>query len=239
MTRAVALGVAAFLLALPGQAQSVTSAPMHSPRNGAFELKLGGFRPRIDEEPGLTTKPFENTFKSKSMLLFEVEIERFLYKGIGTAGLGFSAGYAEKYGDTVVTATGAPSAEKTALKLIPLRLNLVYKFDYAAFKWGIPLVPYVQGGLVYTPWWINKGDDTEVVNGNEGKGGKWGYGLTAGVAFMLDVLEPRLARDFDTDVGINHSYIFAEYSYSEVNDFGGKGFNLGSRHWMFGLALDY
>lgn len=240
MTRAVALGAAAFLTALPGQAQDASNAPMQSPRTGAVEFKLGGFKPRIDEESGLGGKtPFEDTFQSNSMLLFELEIERFLYKGIGTAGLGFSAGYAEKYGNAVVTETGANAAEKTALKVVPLRLNLFYKFDYAAFKWGIPLVPYVKGGLVYTPWWVNKGDETEVANGNTASGGKWGYGLTGGVAFLLDVLEPRFARDFDTDVGINHSYIFAEYSYSEVNNFGGAGFNLGSRHWMFGLALDY
>ena len=56
---------------------------------------------------------------------------------------------------------------------------------------------------------------------------------------MLDVLEPRLARDFDSDVGVNHSYLFAEYTHAEVNNFGGGGFNLSTRHWMFGLALDY
>lgn len=236
MRQAVGLGIAALLMALPGQAQE---APEQSPRTGAIEFKLGGFKPRIDDEPGLSGRPFEDTFGSDSMLLFEAELERFFYQGIGTAGIGFSAGYAEKYGNTINRDTGAVAAEKTALKIIPLRLSLLYKFDYAAFQWGIPLVPYAQAGLVYTPWWVNKGDETEVVNGNKASGGKWGYGFTAGVAFMLDVLEPRFARDFDSGLGVNHSYLFAEYSHSEVNNFGGGGLNLGSGHWMFGLALDY
>jgi hypothetical protein len=61
----------------------------------------------------------------------------------------------------------------------------------------------------------------------------------AGVSLLLDVLEPRFARDFDTSLGVNHSYLFAEYTYAKVNNFGGEGFNLSDRYWMFGLALDY
>ena len=75
--------------------------------------------------------------------------------------------------------------------------------------------------------------------GNKGSGGKWGWGATGGLAFMLDVLQPRFARDFDSDLGVNHSYLFAEYTYADVNNFGAGGLNLSSRRWMFGLALDY
>jgi hypothetical protein len=233
MTRAVALGAAALLIALPGEALEVGNVPTQSPRSGAIEFKLGTYKPRVDDEANLNgATPFSSTFGGNSMLLFQLEIERFLYQGIGSAGLGFSGGYAEKYGDTKTT-TGETAAEKTAFKVIPLQVSALYKFDYAAFHWGVPLVPYAQLGLIYTPWWTTKGDATQL------SGGTWGYGLTAGLSFMLDVLEPRLARDFDTDVGVNHSYIFAEYSYSKVNDFGGDSLNLSSGHWMFGLALDY
>ncbi|NTX54459.1 hypothetical protein HR086_24495, partial [Myxococcus sp. CA039A] len=58
-------------------------------------------------------------------------------------------------------------------------------------------------------------------------------------AFLLDVLQPRFARDFDSGLGINHSYLFAEYTYADVDNFGKPGFVLSSRRWMFGLALDY
>ena len=186
--------------------------------------------------------PYKNTFGNASLLLIELEFQRFFYQGIGTAGLGLSAGYAEKYADAKLEGGGA-AADKAALKVLPLQLNGFYKFDYAAFKWGVPLVPYGKLGLVYSPWWMTKGSSVEVVEGDgeafTGKGGKWGYAGTLGVSFLLDVLEPRFARDFDSDLGVNHSYLFAEYTYSEVNNFGGEGLNLGSRRWMFGLALDY
>jgi len=241
MSRAVALGVLALLGALPSQALEVSDAPTlstHSPRTGALEFKLGGYKPRIDTEAGLTDTPYANTFGNESMLLFEVEMQRYFFQRFGSAGVGFSAGYAEKYSDAV-TETGELAAEKTALKVVPLKLNALYKFDYAAFRWGVPLVPYGKLGLIYMPWWINKGDSTQQLDDRSGKGGRWGYGLTLGASFLLDVLEPRLARDFDTDLGVNHSYIFAEWTYAEVNNFGSSGLVLSSRHWMFGLALDY
>lgn len=243
MNRAVALGAAAFLTALPAGAQEIVTPSPHSPRNGGIEFKLGSFRPRIDTESGLNGTPYADTF-GKTLLLAELGVQRFFYQGIGTAGLGVSAGYGEKYAYAVDATTHAQSAERTSIKLVPLRLNALYKFDYAAFKWGIPLVPYVEAGLVYTPWWVTKGDETEVAidadgNSLKGSGGRWGYGFIGGVSFLLDVLEPRMARDFDLDLGVNHTYLFAEYSYSEVNNFGGAGFNLGSHHWMFGLAFDY
>ncbi|ADO71081.1 MXAN_2562 family outer membrane beta-barrel protein [Stigmatella aurantiaca] len=241
MSRAVALGVAAFLGALPSQALEVSNAPskpIQSPRTGAVEVKLGGYKPLIDTEEGLTETPYADTFGDASMLLVELEIQRYFYQGIGSAGVSISAGYAEKYGDAV-TLEGEVSPEKTSLKVVPLRLNALYKFDYAAFRWHVPLVPYAKAGLIYTPWWTSKGSNTQEVNGRKGKGGRWGYGFTAGLSFLMDVLEPRLARDFDSDLGINHTYLFAEYTYAEVNNFGGKGLVLSSRHWMFGLSLDY
>jgi hypothetical protein len=242
MSRAVALGAAVFLGALPSQALETSNAssppPLQSPRTGAVEVKVGGYKPLIDTEEGLTGTPYEDTFKDESMLLVELEIQRYFYQGIGTAGVSVSAGYAEKYGDAV-TVGDVVSPEKTSLRVVPLRLNALYKFDYAAFRWHVPLVPYGKVGLIYEPWWTTKGDQTQNVNGRKGRGGRWGYGFTGGVSFLMDVLEPRLARDFDSDLGINHTYLFAEYTYAEVNNFGGAGLVLSSRHWMFGLSLDY
>lgn len=243
MSRATALGLAVLAVALPAWAQdAVTGAldegPLQSPRTGGIQIKLGGYLPRIDTEEGLSTTPYRNIFGDASLLLFEMELQRYFYQGIGTAGVGFSAGYGEKYAAARLTG-GVAAAERTALRVLPLELHGIYKFDYAAFEWGIPLVPYGKLGLNYIPWWITKGTGTEQIEGRSGSGGKWGWHATGGIAFMLDVLEPRLARDFDSDIGVNHSYFFAEYTYADVNNFGKPGLVLSSRRWMFGLALDY
>jgi hypothetical protein len=238
MTRAVALGVAVWLTALPGEAQEM-SVPNQSPRNGAVEFRLGGYRPRLDTEEGLTSQPFSEIFGGSNLLLFEAEMQRFFYQGIGTAGLSLSLGYAEKYA-AALTETGARSPERTGFHVLPIHVRGVYRFDYPAFRWGIPLVPYLKPGLIYMPWWVTKGGKVETSDdGGRASGGKLGWEVAGGVAFLMDVLEPRLARDFDSDLGVNHSYLFVEYTYAKVNNFGGKGFDLSDSYWMFGLALDY
>jgi hypothetical protein len=239
MTRAVALAAAVLLTALPGEAQVLlTDEPIESPRGGGVVFRLGAYTPAIDSEEGLSGQPYEKVFGSEAMLLFDVELERFLYQGVGTAGLSLSAGYAEKYAQALLD-DGAQAPEGTSLTVVPLRARAFYKFDYAAFHWGIPLVPYGKLGLIYMPWWTTKGGEYEIVNGRPGRGGRWGYEFVGGLAFLLDVLEPRFARDFDTNLGVNHSYLFAEYTYAKVNSFGAPGLDLSDGYWMFGLALDY
>jgi len=241
MTRAVALGVAVVLTALPGEAQETSGVPNQTPRSGSVEFRLGGYKPALDAEEALEDgeRPYSETFGGSNMLLFEVEMQRFFYQDIGTAGVGVSLGYAEKYA-AALTEAGAPSAERTGFHVLPIRVRGVYRFDYPAFRWGIPLVPYLKPGLVFMPWWSTKGGETEApAEGGSGRGAKFGWEVAGGVAFLLDVLEPRLARDFDSDLGVNHSYLFAEYTYAKVNNFGGRGFDLSDGYWMFGLALDY
>ncbi len=53
------------------------------------------------------------------------------------------------------------------------------------------------------------------------------------------MLEPRLQRDFDSELGVNHTYLFAEYTYEDVNGFGTEGINLSSRRFSFGLAFEF
>jgi hypothetical protein len=208
------------------------------------EFKIGGYKPLIDREASLTGKPYEQTFGASSMILVEVEVDKLFYQGIGEAGVGLSIGYAEKYASATVAqqdpnAPPQPANESTSLKVLPLHLLLVYKMDYAALHYNVPLTPYVKAALVYIPWWSSKAGELTYVDGNRAAGGKWGYGFTAGLALLLDFFEPRLARDFDSDLGVNHTYLFGEYVYENVNNFGKRGLDLSSRRWMFGLALEF
>jgi hypothetical protein len=219
------------------------AVPMEQPRSATLEFKLGGYKPLIDREASLTGKPYEQIFGASSMLLFEVEIDRILWQKFGTLGLGFSIGYAEKYAKALISpgspGAGTPSGETTSLKVIPVRLLAVYRFDYPALRMGIPLVPYAKAGLVAMPWWVAKGGRLEFADGNRGAGAKFGYSFHGGLSLMLDFLEPRMAKDFFTDVGVSHSYLFGEYVYENVNNFGKAGLDLSSRYWMFGFAMDF
>ena len=235
-------GLAAFaalpaLLASPALAQGSIGVAQRPPneigseRTMEVEVKLGGFKPNIDAEFG-GTGPYHDVFGDSYMLLIEAAGERQLFQAFGSAGIGFSAGYAEKFAPALLE-SGAPAAESTGLRLFPFKLFGVYRFDYAAHTWGVPLVPYVKAGLHCTVWSSVKGSMLETVSA------RWGWGVTGGLSLLLDVFEPRLARDFDTDVGVNHSYLFAELNYAQVNNFAASGgINLSGQYAMFGIAFE-
>ncbi|MBX7102318.1 MAG: hypothetical protein K1X89_31670 [Myxococcaceae bacterium] len=207
-------------------------------RNMNFEFKLGPFKPLIDRESTLTGTPYETTFGGGPLLLGEFELERQFFQKVGTLGAGLSIGYGEKFGHAVNAVTGEITEESTGLHLIPMKALLVYRFDYLAQTYSVPLVPYVKGAFIVCPWWITKGADIEVVDGVRGQSVNYGVAFTGGLALQLDFLDPRLARDFDTSAGVNHTYLFAEWSLQELNLGGGK-IDLSSRHWMFGLSFEF
>jgi hypothetical protein len=241
------VGVAALLAASVASAQTVVQIkppPAPEPPIGfIFELKMGTLIPRVGDEPGLSSNPYETIFGNKSMLFGGAEIDFVAWRGYGSFTVGFAAGYAEKYAPAILVTdgpdNGQPSTEKTALIIFPLRVPLAYRFDATWTRWGIPFVPYVKLALLMTPWRVTKGGSTEVVNGQSGAGLKWGYGFTAGVAFILNVVSPQMAKDMVNDTGIRRTYVFAEYNYDKLDDFGKIGLNLSARYFTFGLGFEF
>ncbi len=212
----------------------------------AFEIKLGPHKPLIDRDESLTAKPYYNTFGNSQMLMGELELDYQFWRPLGSLAVGFSVGYAEKFGPATDAVTGMKAAESTGLRLFPMKLMAVYRFDWLSQKHNIPFVPYVKGGFVAEPWWVVKGGKTELADGQEGVGVRFGVAATIGLALQIDFLDPRLARDFDTSAGVNHTYLFAEWAITEVNNFGAKrangqadGLDLSSRNAMFGIAIEF
>jgi hypothetical protein len=235
--------VVAVLAAAGASAQTVVQLKPPPPPEPAvgflFELKMGTLIPRVGDEQGLTSNPYQTIFQNKSMLYGGGEFDFIAWHGYGAVSVGVAAGYAEKYAPAIIVETGSLSTEKTALIIFPLRLPVAYRFDVTWSRWGIPFVPYVKAALLATPWRITKGGRTEVVNGQSGAGLKWGYGFTGGVAFILDVLSKQMAKDLSNDTGIRHSYIFAEYNWDKLDDFGKVSLNLSARYFTFGLGFEF
>ena len=236
-----------------------------SPQWFALEIKFGGYTPHIDSSPGLKGTPFSDLFNPQGTtgqpperLLSTIEFDVQFLKKVGTLGAGLSLGFMRRtthsfqYLDTSGTvACMVPncirSGDQTALNMLPVEALLVYRFDYLAKRWRIPLVPYVKLGLAYYFWWIENGaggiaQSPPDKNGNTtgGWGGTFGWVAEPGLSLLLDVLEPQAAKVMDAELGINHTYLFGELHYADISGFGASNkLVLSDLSWNVGLAFEF
>lgn len=215
-----------------------------SPQWWAAELKFGPYKPDIDGEFGGGAEPYKDVFGSGVGLMSQLTVDLQFFKKHGTLGVGGTIGFFRIEGHSL-TDTGEASSDKTSLNIMPLVLQLVYRWDYAAKNWGVPLVPYVRAGLVWAIWWITdgQGDTASFDESGEQKarGGTFGYQINVGLALQLDFLEPTSAKKMDMEMGINHSYLFVEFVHSGIDDFGSdKRMQLGMKYGLLaGITLEF
>ncbi len=238
--RAAVLLVLAALLA-------PAAALADSPRVLTFEFRIGFVKPDVDAEftdagraglPG----PYEQFFGDEDINLIDLECAAHVYQGYGTAAVGFGLGTGSVSAKGH-KADGTRSDEESELSLYPVSLFASYAFDWPMERWGFPLVPYAKLGLDWVIWQITDGsDDTSSTKGPNGRGlgATWGYHYSLGLRLVLDALAPDMARAFDLDMGVNNSYLFAEYFSATVDDFGdANALHLGDDTVFFGLAFDF
>lgn len=223
-----------------------SSSPYQSPQSFLFELKFGPYSPHVDREfdnTASSSTPFGDVFGDGVDLLTTGELEWEIWRPFGTLAIGGTLGY---YKNTVKafidtssnptspSATQERSASDTDFTLFPLAALAIYRFDYAADRWHFPLVPFFKIGLNYTFWWMGSPEGTDL------SGGTFGWQLNAGAAFLLDVLEPQAARSLDVDLGINHSYIFFEFTRISADGFGSSdALILSDTTWNAGIAFEF
>jgi len=247
---------------------SLRTATARSPQHFAFEIKFGPYSPDIDSTPGLNGKPFSDLFipsaspdagtgaRPPGRLLTTIEFDWQIWHGFGSLGLGASVGIMHRYtlafqynnGNSCTVPNCVRSADETALNMMPFSLEAVYRFDVLAERWRIPIVPYLKGGISYYLWWITNGRG-EVATGldklpdgseDKARGGVFGLVAHPGVALLLDVLEPGAAATMDSELGINHTYLFFEMNYAWVTGFGsGQKIVMSDLTWNAGLAFEF
>ncbi len=228
--------------ALAATAASADMVYGESPRNFMIEVKAGPYTPLIDRAFDPLKGPFFNTFGNSPLILGEIELDYQIWQKFGSVSVGLSGGYTEKFGRSRDATTGDLALSSTGLRLFPIKLLGIYRFDYFALRKGVPLVPYAKLGLVAMPFSVVNGGTIEVSGGYPAAGARFGAVGVLGLSFLLDVLDQRLSRDFDNSMGVNHSYLFAEFAYQEVNNFHATvagDLDLSSRHFMFGLGFEF
>jgi hypothetical protein len=217
-----------------------------SPRRFYFEFKLGPYAPDIDSEFDGADKPFEHIFGDGTDVIIKGELDVQLWQGFGSLGVGGVIGYYSTSTEAYLDDGNTPSqsltrsGSETSITLLPLSLLAVYRFDWPAIKFRVPLVPFVKLGLNYTIWWIDIDGRTASYDGDEASGGSIGWQFNAGAAVLLDVLEPQAAKTLDVELGINHTYLFFEFVHVAADGFGSEeSLSVGDTSWNAGIAFEF
>ena len=215
-----------------------------SPQQFAFELRMGPYQPRVDEEFNGKT-PFADTFGNGKGFHIGAEIDwqalRIPY--IGSFGPGFSWAYTSRSAKAKISGTQKESAEETQLSIMPMTVVGVLRIDSLTRSFGVPLVPYGKAGLGLGLWSVSTEQGTVTRDGVQGRGRSWGTHLALGGMLHLDFLEKDTALAFDDELGVNNTYLFLEWMWS---DLGSSSFieskpqmRVGTSGWVAGLALEF
>ncbi len=234
--------------------------PFDSPQNFALELRGGPYVPEIDSEFSNGATPYADIFGSAPAISLGLEVDwQFLrINPICSIGIGVSVGYINN--STVAPITSGAQAgqrpangEQTGINVIPIYVVGVVRFDGLARNTPIPIVPYLKLGPAYDVWWVTLGGTLArrdaLSPGNPvgapdylqaAVGGTMGYQASVGVMLRLDAFEPQAARTWDTDMGVNHSYVFFELDRNGASGFGARPqLDLAQSSWVTGIALEF
>jgi hypothetical protein len=244
------IGAAVLLVGAPAWAQLVVhgNPQFRSAQRFALELRLGPYSPDIDEELGGARTPHEDFFGDDTRLMFQIELDWQIYRhpAVGSLGIGAAAGYFRETASAPFETTDEPNAarsgDKSRLSLYPLAALGVYRADQLWQLLGVPLVPYGKVGLSYTFWNIFDGNGLVAENpgGGRGRGGTLGWQAAVGLSLVLDILDLGSSRELDSETGINHTHLFAEYVKYEISGLGQKNkLHVGDSTWLAGLMFEF
>jgi hypothetical protein len=245
-------------LALPAKAQIVGTdsyerprKSFESPQNFAFEFRFGAFWPAIDSTPGLHPStadpngtPFAGIYHSGPQLMSGAEFdwEAFRIPHLGTIGPGLGLGYmkattkAKKQSDPTMD-----SGEDTSIEIIPFFGVAALRVDVFLRDFHVPLVPWVKLGIGYALWRASNTLGTATSNGVLGEGHTLGTHLALGLGLNLNFLDRDTAQEFDNSLGVNGTYLFAEFTREDLTGLGTQNspMHVGGNAWTFGLALEF
>ncbi len=218
-----------------------------SPQRFALEARFGAFWPAIDSDPALGGhNPFSGIYGSSPQLLSgaEFEWEALRIAHLGTIGPALSVSYMKatakaKYemphnGQTT-------SGEDTSLEIFPFYGVAVLRVDVLWRDYHVPLVPWVKVGLGCALWRASNTLGTSSYNSVSGEGHSLGTHFALGLALNLSFFDPDTAREFDNSLGVNGTYLFAEYTREDLTGLGTQSdpLRVGGNEWTFGLAMEF
>ena len=260
MKRALVASTVALAVLLPPAAASAEGASeeredelgvrhheYHSPQHFAVELRFSPYRPRIDSDPALGGgNPYATVFGQGQPVMFAAEFDwqALRIPHVGTIGPGVGVGYWSNSANAqfAMAHNGSfTSGEQTKLELFPFYAIGVFRADVFWRDWHVPFVPYGKAGLALDLWRASNTLGTSNYQGISGTGKSLGFVLAAGLALNLNWLDEYAAKNFDTMMGVNNTYFFAEGTYFDLSGLGLESnvLRVGDVTWTLGLAFEF
>ncbi len=259
---------AALIVAAPSLAEAQSKIPdndwrqtergLEEPADTQFavEVRFGPYWPAVDDEPGLSGKPYERTFGTDGLFYFGLEFDylplRIPYVGMFGPGVGWgytwASADAKKTGCTPTEEDDCSSGDVTSLTIMPMHLSAVLRADELMRRTGVPIVPYGKFGAGLGIWSAaqtaglstveeTRGGKTVEV---EGEGLSWGLHVGLGAMFALNWLDTGSAGRLRESTGIAHVYLFGEWMDAILTGLGtGNTMYVGSSTVVVGLAADF
>jgi len=271
------LVVAATLLAVVALGTTASAQPSPDPywADGAFDdnsadelaephwhvgLRIGPYVPAIDAQAGGNPGPYEAMFGKGTSVMPMLDVDWLFLRRFGQLGVGGSIGAMWKSAKAYQAGTDPndpmrprSTGDATNFRLIPLAVTAVYRFTYLDDAYGIPVVPYVRGGLSYYIWWIGApSGNTAVIRTpagcmlsdpackeNRARGASIGVQGSIGLAIRAERIDPSAARSM-RDGGVEHAGFYAELSLAKVDGFGdSKKLSVGDTTWFAGVDFEF
>lgn len=216
------LALLAVGLALPGAAQARPHEDDQTPRHWNLGLRYGPFLTQ-------DSAPLTDAFGDTDNRLFRLDLG--WTSNLLDVDLGFGL-YSDDGGQT--TASGESSVDETSLNAVPFGLDATLRLDFVREQ---PVVPFGRAGLDFWLWnetWVSKFDTN---GGGSTTAGSFGWHWAGGLMILLDGLDAGAASRLENAVGVNDTYLLAEYRQtyilgSDVLDFSGS-------ELTFGLKFDF
>jgi hypothetical protein len=269
-------GAALLVLATAGAARAQPDAywdqdtPPDSTDTGIMEpdwivgIKLGPYVPGIDAQfqaqTGSTARPYHTMFGGYNIMPM-LEVDRVILHDNGQLTAGIAIGYLSKTANAYQSGTFSTSmdpvrsdGDSNSFRMVPIQATVSYRMTLLDDRLGIPIVPYVRGGLAYYPWWITApdGNFSYVGDGNcypdnathmctrqRAVGGSAGLVGAIGIAIRAERIDPDSVSSMH-ESGIAHAGFYAELQSGWVDSFGNSHrFSLGDNTFFAGVDFEF
>jgi hypothetical protein len=182
-----------------------------------------------------------------------LDVDRILWTGFGQVAVGGSIGYMQWFAHSFVDGSEPgpmrprSPGDTNTFRLIPLALTASYRLTYLDDEYGVPVIPYVRGGLAYDIWWLKARGNRVCKDGSTDlmceldrpRGGSLGVQGSIGLAIRAERIDASTANSMRQS-GIQHAGIYGELSIAKVDGFGSDSkLSLGDRTWFAGVNFEF